>query len=99
LWFSGATTGLGTPPMRYATNDTEAVWPLEHEVQAQALSRLLAAHGIPSLVDRYLDAAYDGIFLPQVGYGVLRVYADDHERAEGLIRDFLAELKRRRGPR
>ncbi len=80
--------------MRVPGEETLPLWRLEHEVQAQALAGLLEEHGIPYLIDTYVDRAYDGMYLPQRGYGVIRVYQDDHELAEGLIRNFLAGLKR-----
>lgn len=85
--------------MRDSEIDSAPVWRLEHEVQAQALADLLAEHRIPHLIERYADRAYDTIYIPQRGYGVIRVYEDDHERAEGLIRNFLAQLKRERSQR
>lgn len=82
--------------MRDPGVETAPVWPLEHEIQAQALADLLAQRHIPFILERFEERAWDGVFLPQRGFGRIRVYEEDHERAEGLIRNFLAQLQRDR---
>lgn len=85
--------------VRVTREETSPLWRLEHEIQAQALADLLEEHGIPYLIDRFVDRAYDAMYLPQLGYGEIRVYHGDHELAEGLIRNFLAGLKRQHADR
>ncbi len=45
---------------------------LENEIEAKLLASLLKEHGIPHFVGSYRDAAYDGIFQIQKGWGFVK---------------------------
>ncbi|MCL5270007.1 MAG: hypothetical protein M1457_05530 [bacterium] len=64
---------------------------LDNEVEAQLLDSLLDEASIPHMMHSYHDAAYDGMFQLQMGWGC--VIAPVQRRAE--ILDLLADLRAR----
>ena len=54
------------------------------------VSLALEKEGIPFLIRRYSDTAYDGLFIPQKGWAAVMVPDEFMERAKAVI----GELKR-----
>lgn len=54
------------------------------------VSQTLEKEGIPFLIRRYSDTAYDGLFIPQKGWAAVMVPDEFMERAKAVI----GELKR-----
>ncbi|HMM23088.1 MAG TPA: hypothetical protein PKA10_20470 [Selenomonadales bacterium] len=67
----------------------EKIAVLDNQFEAELLTALLAERNIPHLVKSYYDAAYDGLFQAQKGWGA--VYAEPRHRAE--ITEALADLR------
>ncbi len=60
---------------------------LDNEVEARLLSSLLEEEGIPHYLRSYRDSAYDGIFLPERGWGHVESDPRHHERIAELLAD------------
>lgn len=65
---------------------------LANEIEAQVLMHALAEEGIDAVVQTYRELAFDGIFIPQRGWGCILTREEDAERAVGVIRDALAAV-------
>ncbi len=61
-----------------------------NELEALALQKLLAEHGIPAMLRSYHDTAFDGIFQNQKGWGVLLVAPEDLDRARIIVEEWWA---------
>ena len=68
----------------------EKIVVLDNEVQAQLVDSVLSERGIPHMMMSYRDAAYDGIFQGQKGWG--HIEAPQHYKQE--IIDILEDIKR-----
>ena len=61
------------------------VFILQDRFEADIIKRELEREGIPVLIRSFRDTAYDGIYIPQKGWGEVRVPEKDRERAQELI--------------
>jgi hypothetical protein len=61
----------------------------ENKFEADLISQTLQQEGIRCMIRSYHDTAYDGIFIPQKGWGAVMVPEESEERASGII----AELR------
>ena len=75
-------------------NYTKAVV-LENEIEARLLSSLLEEEEIPHYLRSYHDAAYDGIFQAQLGWGHVEADPRHHARISELLDDLRSQ---RSGP-
>ena len=62
---------------------------LDNQFEAQILADILTERRVPHLIRSYYDAAYDGLFQAQKGWGA--VFAPPHCEAE--IAAFIAGLR------
>jgi len=67
------------------------VFTVKDSFEADVITRELEKEGIPVLIRSFKDTAYDGIYIPQKGWGEVRVPGKDQERARALI-DSLEEV-------
>ena len=58
---------------------------IENRFEGDRISQALNQAGIPFLVKSFLDTAYDGLYLPQKGWGAVIVPERFREEAEKLI--------------
>jgi len=58
---------------------------VENRFEGDRISQALQEAGIPFLIKSFLDTAYDGLYIPQKGWGVVMVSEKDREEAEKLI--------------
>jgi len=63
---------------------------VENRFEGDRISQALREAGIPFLIKSFLDTAYDGLYIPQKGWGVVMVSEKDRAEAEKLI----GEVKR-----
>ena len=61
------------------------VFTLRDRFEADVITRELEKEGIPVLIRSFRDTAYDGIYIPQKGWGEVRVPEKDQERAIEII--------------
>lgn len=62
---------------------------VDNQFEAQLLTEILAERRIPHILKSYYDAAYDGLFQAQKGWGA--VYAPPGHKAE--IDEIIANLR------
>jgi hypothetical protein len=58
---------------------------VENRFEGDRISQALHEAGIPFFVKSFLDTAYDGLYIPQKGWGIVMVSKKDKEEAERLI--------------
>jgi hypothetical protein len=63
---------------------------IENRFEGDRISQVLQEAGIPFLIKSFLDTAYDGLYIPQRGWGAVMVSEKNREEAERLI----SEVKR-----
>ncbi len=61
----------------------------ENKFEADLITQTLQQEGIPVMIRSYHDTAYNGIFIPQKGWGAVMVPED----LEGRAHDIIAELR------
>jgi hypothetical protein len=66
---------------------------VENPIEASVLESLLTDQEIPAVIETWESKALDGIFVQQKGYARLKVFRDDHERAQEVLADFQAAAK------
>jgi hypothetical protein len=62
---------------------------IDNRFEGDRVSQALEEAGIPYFVKSFLDTAYDGLYLPQKGWGRVMVPEEWREKAERVI----AEVK------
>ncbi len=63
---------------------------VENKFEADLIAQSLKQEGIPFMIRTYHDTAYNGIFIPQKGWGAIMV----PEKQEGQALDIIAELRK-----
>jgi hypothetical protein len=58
---------------------------VENKFEADVLTNTLKKECIPVMVRSFHDTAYDGIYIPQKGWGIILVPAEDKDKAEEII--------------
>ena len=58
---------------------------VENRFEGDRVSQALDEAKIPFLIKTFLDTAYDGLYLPQKGWGVVMVPEHFEEEAERII--------------
>ena len=58
---------------------------LQDRFEADLIKGELDKEGIPVLIRSFKDTAYDGIYIPQKGWGEVRVPEKDQKRAQEII--------------
>ena len=60
---------------------------VENRFEGDRVSQALKEAEIPFMIKSYLDTAYDGIYIPQKGWGVVMVPEGLREQAEKLVKE------------
>ncbi|MBW2308284.1 MAG: hypothetical protein JRG73_15265 [Deltaproteobacteria bacterium] len=63
----------------------ESIRVLENSFEADVVSESLRREDIDFIITRHEETAYDGIFIPQKGWGVVGVHPRDVDRAKSII--------------
>jgi hypothetical protein len=58
---------------------------IENRFEGDRIRQALEEAQIPYLVKSFLDTAYDGLYIPQKGWGAVMVPEDLREKAEKII--------------
>jgi hypothetical protein len=58
---------------------------IENRFEGDRISQALNQAGIPFLIKSFLDTAYNGLYLPQKGWGAILVPEEFGEEAERVI--------------
>ena len=68
-----------------AGDSTAVVWIAQTMVEEQIAEAALREAGIPCIVEEFSAAPYDGIWVPQRGWGKILVSENDVERSREII--------------
>ena len=60
---------------------------IENEIEALKIKDLLESSGIPNVIRTFHDAAYDGLFQGQQGWGVLEADSEYEEAILKLLKE------------
>ncbi|MBW1981615.1 MAG: DUF2007 domain-containing protein [Deltaproteobacteria bacterium] len=71
---------------------------VENRFEADLLCQALQQDGIPVLLRKFEETAYDGLFVPQMGWGALLVPEETEEAARALIRKVLESTEEESPP-
>ena len=75
-------------------NETVRIAILDHVVEAQLLDALLTEQDIPHVIQSFHDAAYDGIFQAQNGWGCVIAPAAYQKKIMFLLSDLRKDANR-----
>jgi len=67
---------------------------VENRFEGDRVSQALNDAGIPFLIKSFLDTAYDGLYIPQKGWGAVMVPEGIRETAEKLISEVKESFKK-----
>src|SRR2546429_109569 len=68
------------------------VYTLSNEIEAQLLLGILEHERIDAIVQTYREMAFDGLFIPQRGWGCIITREEDSTRAVEVIQAALASV-------
>jgi hypothetical protein len=71
--------------------ETVVVHTLKNAFEAQALGAWLESRSVEHLIESFIDSAYDGVYVPTRGWGVVRVFLRDREAARAAVAEFLKD--------
>ncbi len=60
---------------------------VENRFEGDRVSQALREAEIPFMIKSFLDTAYDGLYIPQKGWGIVMVPKELHEEAERLVKE------------
>ncbi|MBM4338904.1 MAG: hypothetical protein FJ110_05115 [Deltaproteobacteria bacterium] len=60
---------------------------VENRFEGDRISQSLSEAGIPFMVKSFLDTAYNGLYVPQKGWGVVMVPEEFKEQTEKIVND------------
>jgi len=63
----------------------KVVYTLQNQVDASVIGPALDRSGVKHVIRTFIDSAYDGIFIPQRGYGEVLVEENDAAKAKEII--------------
>ena len=66
---------------------------VENRFEGDRVKQTLEEAGIPFMIKSFLDTAYDGLYIPQKGWGAVLVPKEYVEKAEALILEVKATFK------
>ena len=72
---------------------TKKILTLDNEMQAYRIKDILDSEKIPHMIRSYHDAAYDGLFQGQYGWGALEADEEYEERILELIAEHGGEIE------
>ncbi len=64
-----------------------------NKFEGDRVSHALEKQGIPFLIRRYDDTAYDGLFIPQKGWAAVMVPDEFVEKAKAVIENLKRDFK------
>ncbi len=70
---------------------------IENRFEGDRVSFALNEAGIPFLIKSFLDTAYDGLYLPQKGWGAIMVPKNFEEEAKRVISEVRKSFQKEEG--
>jgi hypothetical protein len=78
---------------QHDTKTLVKIFTLNNKFEADLITRELEKEGITVLIRNFRDTAYNGIYIPQKGWGEVRVPEKDKQRAMELIASLENDLE------
>ena len=69
---------------------------VENRFEADLVSQALRAEGIPVMVRKFSDTAYDGLYIPQKGWAAIMVPEEFRDSGERVVNEFKGAFRKRR---
>ena len=69
---------------------------VENRFEADLVSQALRAEGIPIMVRKFSDTAYDGLYIPQKGWAAIMVPEELRDSGERVVNEFKEAFRKRR---
>jgi len=69
---------------------------VENKFEADLVSQALQAEGIPVMVRKFSDTAYDGLYIPQKGWAAIMVPEEFKDPGEKVVNEFKEAFRRRK---
>lgn len=66
---------------------------VENRFEGDRISQVLQEAEIPFMIRSFLDTAYDGLYIPQKGWGMVMVPEDRLSEAERMIQEVKKSFK------
>lgn len=66
---------------------------VENRFEGDRISQVLREAEIPFMIRSFLDTAYDGLYIPQKGWGMVMVPEDRLSEAERMIQEVKKSFK------
>ncbi len=70
---------------------------VENKFEADLVSQALQEEGIPVMLKRFSDTAYDGLYIPQKGWAAVMIPEELKTLGERVVAEFKEAFRKRRG--
>ena len=70
---------------------------MENKFEADLVSQALRGEGIPVLLKRFSDTAYDGLYIPQKGWAAVMIPEEFKASGERVVAEFDKAFRKRGG--
>ncbi len=70
---------------------------VENKFEADLVSQALKEEGIPVMVRKFSDTAYDSLYIPQKGWASIMIPEECKPHGERVVAEFEEVFKKRRG--
>ncbi len=73
------------------------IFVVENKFEADLVSQALQEEGIPVMVRKFSDTAYDGLYIPQKGWAAIMIPEEFRPLGERVVGEFKEVFRKRRG--
>jgi hypothetical protein len=95
--FHGRTFPHQREDLRISTlGDFVKIFVVENPFEADLVTQALQGEGIPVMVKKFSDTAYDGIYIPQKGWAAIMVPEEWRALGEKVVAEFEEVFRKRR---
>ena len=71
------------------------IFVVENQFEADLVSQALQEEGIPIMLKKFSDTAYDGLYIPQKGWAAIMVPEECRTLAEKVVSEFKEAFSKR----
>ena len=73
------------------------IFVVENKFEADLVSQALQEEGVPVMLKRFSDTAYDGLYIPQKGWAAIMIPEEFKAFGESVVAEFEEAFRKRRG--
>jgi ketol-acid reductoisomerase len=81
--------------MRSLLGNFIKIFVVENQFEADLVSQALQEEGIPMMLKKFSDTAYDGLYIPQKGWAAIMVPEECKALAEKVVNEFKEAFSKR----